>query len=146
MMSFKFTLQKVLEMKDYEKSDAELAYTDSVKKFEEIAMNLYELMKRKEKLTDENNKKLQTGLAISMIQWNEQTIAFIQKEIDDLQLMTQKARKKMNEKENFLNFKAVDLKKYQKMKEIKFEEYLENEKREEQRFLDEISVQQFVRR
>ncbi|RKL68995.1 flagellar export protein FliJ [Salipaludibacillus neizhouensis] len=145
-MSFQFTLQKVLEMKDYEKSDAELAYTDSVKKFEEIATNLYELMKRKEVLAEENNKKLQTGLAISMIQWNEQTIEFIQKEIEELQMMTQKARIKMNEKENYLNFKAVDLKKYEKMKEIKLQEYLENEKQEEQRFLDEISVQQFVRR
>lgn len=145
-MSFQFTLQKVLEMKDYEKSDAELAFTDSVKEFEEIALNLYELMKRKETLIVENNRKLETGLSISMIQWNEQTIAFIQKEIDRLQKLTQKARKNMNEKERYLNFKSVDLKKYQKLKEIKFDEYLHHEKQEEQRFLDEISVQQFVRR
>jgi len=146
MMSFQFALQKVLEVKDYEKSDAELAYTESVKNFEDVATKLYDFLKRKEELTFANEKKLQKGLTISLIQMNEKTIAFLQQEIDRLQLNTQEARKKMNEKERYLTYKAIDLKKYEKMKEMKYQQFMENENRAEQIFLDEVSVQQFVRR
>jgi len=146
MMSFQFALQKVLEVKDYEKSDAELAYRESVKDFEDIATKLYDFLKRKEELTAVNEKKLQKGLTISLIQMNEKTIAFLQQEIDRLQLNTQEARKKMNEKERYLTYKAIDLKKYEKMKEMKYQQFMENENRAEQIFLDEVSVQQFVRR
>lgn len=145
-MSFQFALQKVLEVKDYEKSDAELAYTESVKNFEDVATKLYDFLKRKEELTFANEKKLQKGLTISLIQMNEKTIAFLQQEIDRLQLNTQEARKKMNEKERYLTYKAIDLKKYEKMKEMKYQQFMENENRAEQIFLDEVSVQQFVRR
>lgn len=145
-MSFQFALQKILEVKDYEKSDAELDYTKSVKVFEDVATKLYDLLKRKEELTIANEKQLEKGLTISLIQMNEKTIAYLQKEIDRLQLNTKEARKKMNEKERFLTFKAIDLKKYEKMKEIKQQQFTEDEKRVEQKFLDEISVQQFVRR
>ncbi|PYZ93145.1 flagellar export protein FliJ [Salipaludibacillus keqinensis] len=145
-MSFQFTLEKVLEVKDFEKTDAELAYTESVKHFEGVATKLYELLKRKEELILANERKLEKGLTISMIQLNEETISYLQKEIDHLQVNTQEARKRMNEKERYLTFKSIDLKKYEKMKEIKKTQYIENEKRTEQRFLDEISVQQFVRR
>ncbi|MCR6111120.1 flagellar export protein FliJ [Bacillus sp. A301a_S52] len=145
-MSFKFALQKVLEVKDFEKTDAERAYTESVEEFEGVATQLYELLKKKEKLIEETEKKLLRGLAISSIQLNEQNISFLQTEINKLQLSTQKARQNMNEKEKFLLFKTVDLKKYEKMKKMKQAQYLENEKREELKFLDEISIQQFVRR
>ncbi|MCR6107069.1 flagellar export protein FliJ [Salipaludibacillus agaradhaerens] len=145
-MSFKFALQKVLEVKDFEKTDAERAYTESVEEFEGVATQLYELLKKKEELVEETEKKLIRGLAISSIQLNEQNISFLQTEINKLQLSTQKARQNMNEKEKFLLFKTVDLKKYEKMKKIKQAQYLENEKREELKFLDEVSIQQFVRR
>ncbi|MCR6096043.1 flagellar export protein FliJ [Salipaludibacillus agaradhaerens] len=145
-MSFKFALQKVLEVKDFEKTDAERAYTESVEEFEGVATQLYELLKKKEELVEETEKKLLRGLAISSIQLNEQNISFLQTEINKLQLSTQKARQNMNEKEKFLLFKTVDLKKYEKMKKIKQAQYLENEKREELKFLDEVSIQQFVRR
>ncbi|WP_280768981.1 flagellar export protein FliJ [Salipaludibacillus daqingensis] len=145
-MSFQFTLEKVLEVKDFEKSDAELAYTEAVKNFEDVATKLYNLLKRKEELIAANEKKLEKGLTISVIQLNEKTIAYLQKEIDRLQSNTQDARKKMNEKERYLTYKSIDLRKYEKMKEIKQQQYTENEKRTEQKFLDEVSVQQFVRR
>jgi flagellar FliJ protein len=146
MMSFKFALQKVLEVKDFEKTDAERAYTESVEEFEGVATQLYELLKKKEEIVEETEKKLLRGLAISSIQLNEQNISFLQTEINKLQLSTQKARQNMNEKEKYLLFKTVDLKKYEKMKKIKQAQYLENEKREELKFLDEVSIQQFVRR
>ncbi|WP_078576311.1 flagellar export protein FliJ [Salipaludibacillus agaradhaerens] len=145
-MSFKFALQKVLEVKDFEKTDAERAYTESVEEFEGVATQLYELLKKKEEIVEETEKKLLRGLAISSIQLNEQNVSFLQTEINKLQLSTQKARQNMNEKEKYLLFKTVDLKKYEKMKKIKQAQYLENEKREELKFLDEVSIQQFVRR
>jgi flagellar protein FliJ len=145
-MSFHFTLQKVMELKGHEKGDAERAYTESVKEFKKTAAQLYEFLKRKEELMEEIERKLTEGLSISAIQFNEKTISYLQSEIDRLQLSTHHARKNMNEKEKYLMYKSIDLKKYEKMKEIKQGEFLQEEKRQESKFLDDVSVQQFLRR
>ncbi|WP_096189126.1 flagellar export protein FliJ [Evansella halocellulosilytica] len=145
-MSFQFTLEKVLEVKEHEKSEAESKYTEAMKQFEDVATKLYHYMKEKEELEDYYNDKIQTGTSILAIQQTQQTISHLKREIDKLQYETQKARNRMNDQEQFLMFKSIDVKKYEKMKSRKYEQYIEAEKVKENKFLDEISVQQFLKR
>ncbi|QKS71437.1 flagellar export protein FliJ [Paenalkalicoccus suaedae] len=145
-MSFTYQLQKVLEIKEYEKAAAEKEFSDSVRSFEESAKELYAMLKRREELIDQTQQQIMQGMSIAFIQQNEQTISFLEQEIGKLQKITQKARREMQEKESFLTVKSVDLKKYERMKEIEFERYVEHEKQEEMKFLDEVSVNQFIRR
>ncbi|GEL06657.1 flagellar export protein FliJ [Salisediminibacterium halotolerans] len=145
-MSFQFSLQKVLDVRDREKNEAEKSYHEAVEAFEQTATKLYEMLKRREELEHEKTRQLTEGLSIAGIQMTEQTLAYLQKEIARLEKETNQKRSKMQEKQKYLTVKTVDLKKYEKMKELKHEAFLAAEKSEEMKFLDEISVQQFVRR
>lgn len=145
-MSFHYSLQKVMEYKNREKNDAQKHYSDAIEQFETIATKLYETLKQKEELMANQSQKLQQGLPISQIQQHEQMITYLQKEVDSLQWQTQRARKMMTDREKLLVSKSIDYKKYEKMKDMKYEQYVEDEKREETKILDEISVQRFVRR
>ena len=145
-MAFHYSLQKVMEHKDREKSEAEKQYSDAIDQFETVATKLYETLKQKEDLQKRQADQLGQGLPIAEIQHHEQVLTYLQKEIDTLQWKTQRARKMMTDKERLLVSKSIDVKKYERMKDIKYEEYKEQEKQEETKFLDEISVQQFVRR
>ncbi|PIB53998.1 flagellar export protein FliJ, partial [Pseudomonas sp. 2822-17] len=49
-MSFQFSLQKVLEMKEHEKMEAQVDYQSAVGKFEVVATELYHTLKKKEDL------------------------------------------------------------------------------------------------
>ncbi|WP_232318146.1 flagellar export protein FliJ [Salisediminibacterium beveridgei] len=135
-----------MEYKDREKNDAQKQHSEAVEQFESVATQLYEVLKQKEELIESQALKLQQGLPIAQIQQNEEILAHLQKEINALQWQTQRARKIMSDKEKLSITKSVDHKKYEKMKEIQYNQYVEDEKREELKFLDEISVQQFVRR
>ena len=145
-MSFQFSLQKVLEMKDREKTTAEKSYTESVRNFESKATELYDMLKKREDLQHEKENQLADGLSIAGIQMTEHTLSYLQREIDRLESETNRLRKQMHEKQRYLTTKTIDLKKYEKMKEQQRESFVLQAKHEEMKFLDEISVQQFVRR
>ncbi|SDN28054.1 flagellar export protein FliJ [Alkalicoccus daliensis] len=145
-MSFRYSLIKVLEVKEYEKRNAEHIYSEAVQHFEETATKLYEILRRKEELIKKSEKDLITGLSVHYIQQREKTISYLEKEIEKLQILTDKSRRNMADKEKYLFTKAIDVKKYEKMKELEKKKYEDNVKVTEQAFLDEISVQQYVRK
>ncbi|MDQ0253712.1 flagellar FliJ protein [Evansella vedderi] len=142
-MSFQFTLQKVLEVKENERSEAQAAYKSSLKKFEEIATKLYHILKKKEDLLATYEDSLNKGVSINHIQQTQGTLQYLQQEIDHLQRETQNARAYMNEKQRMLTVTNIELKKYEKMKEHKLEKYKIQQKVAENKFLDEISVQRY---
>ena len=145
-MAFDYALQKVLEYKEFEKSEAQGEYQNAIDDFEEIATELYQLLKQKEELLKSYDEKLQHGIPIATIQHIQETLQFLQQRIARLQTATQRARAQMNDKQKVLTVFAVDVKKYEKLKEKKRDIYKEKIKMEENKFLDEISVQQFMKR
>ena len=145
-MSFQFTLQKILEVRENEKFKAEKDFTQATKQFEEVATKLYDLLKKKENYESQYNNQVQTGIHVFQIQQSYLVLDQLQKQIDQLQYYTQQARTNMNQKEEVLVEKSIELKKYEKMKQIKYEQFLEETKRQENLLMDEISVQQFMNR
>ncbi|OIJ13163.1 flagellar export protein FliJ [Anaerobacillus alkalilacustris] len=145
-MSFQYTLQKVLEVRENDKLVAEKEFAIATRQFEEVATRLYELLKKKEDYENHYNNRIEAGIPIFQIQQSYSLLTRLQEQIDQLQYTTQKARENMNRKQNLLVEKSIELKKYEKMKQIKYEEYLEEEKRLENTLMDEISIQLFVKR
>ncbi|PRO65229.1 flagellar export protein FliJ [Alkalicoccus urumqiensis] len=145
-MEFRYSLQKVLELKDREKNVAATAYNEAAASFESCATELYDHLRKKEEL--ENGSIPQNGGTISIMemQQRQKQLDFLKERIQDLQVKTQKARRDMTDKERFLQMKAVDVKKYERMKVKEQEKASSLEKHLEQKFLDEISVQQYVRK
>ena len=88
-------------------------------------------------------EKVGQGMIVSEIQQSHSLLEKLQRQIDQYQLFTQRARENMNRKQEVFLEKAVECKKYEKMKELRYEEYVEDGKRQEKILMDEISVQQF---
>lgn len=145
-MSFQFTLQKILEVRENEKLKAEKEFTQATRQFEEVATKLYELLKKKENHENDYYQRIERKIHVFEIQQSHSLLAQFQKQIDQLQYYTQKARDNMNRKQEQLVEKSIELKKYEKMKQIKYEFYIEETKRQENILMDEISVQQFINR
>ncbi len=135
-----------MEVKEREKNDAQAQYTESVEQFEKVATQLYELLKKKENLEHEARQQVSNGVSILRLQQTENQLLRLQQEINRQQKNTQFAREKMNRKQNDLVNVSVEVKKYQKMKERKFDDYVKEQAFIEVQHMDEISVQLFARR
>ncbi|WNF35459.1 flagellar export protein FliJ [Bacillaceae bacterium IKA-2] len=145
-MSFQFSLQKILEIREDDKIKAEKEFTQATKQFEDVATKLFEQLKKKEQYENEYYKRIETGIHIFEIQHSHTLLNQMQLQIDRQQNFTQKARDNMNRKQEVLVVKSIEQKKYEKMKQIKREKYIEETKHQENLLMDEISVQQFMRK
>jgi flagellar FliJ protein len=145
-MSFQFTLQKVMQYREREKNTVQAEYQEAVDRFEVIATQLYELLKRKEDLEERAREQVSTGTSIFDLQQNQLKLLRLQQEIQVKQRATQVARENMNVKQQDYILKSIELKKYEKVKEIKLEQYKTEEKRLELLQMDEQSIRLFANR
>ncbi|KHF39778.1 flagellar export protein FliJ [Halalkalibacter okhensis] len=145
-MSFQFTLQKVMQVREREKNKVQAEYQEAIGHFEKVATQLYELLKSKEDLEELSRNQIATGTSIYKLQQNQTKIMRLQQEILEKQRATQLAREKMTVKEQHLVTKTIEVKKYEKIKQLKQEQYKEEEKRKDLMQMDELSVQLFAKR
>lgn len=139
MVQYTYRFEQVLTIREQEKQQAEAAYKDSVRTFEEVATQLYDLLKKKEDLINFQNERLEIGSTIdeihhysTFINSLEQTIADVQKKVID-------ARAKMNWHEQKLVEKNLEVRKYEKMREKDLEQFKFEQDRLEMLQLDEIA-------
>lgn len=145
-MGFKYKLEKILTIKENEKDKAIGEYNEAVLKFEEVATKLYDVLKQKEDIIAEQELQIQTGLNIIKIQQLQRFLLILEQSIKHWQEQVAKARQHMNVKEKVLLEKNIEVKKFEKMKEKAKISYLQIENDEEKKFMDEISIQQYMNR
>ena len=145
-MSFQFTLEKVMQFREQEKNTTQTLYQEAVDQFEQVATQLYELLKRKEELEKHAREQVSIGTSIYDLQQNQMKVLQLQQEIQVKQRATQVAREKMNKKQEDFITKSIELKKYEKMKQMKQEQYKEEVKRVELVQMDEMSIRLFANR
>lgn len=137
--AYQYRFTPVMIIKEQEKSEAEMAYKESVNDFEKIATELYESLKKKEDLLIYQQEKMVSGLSISEMHNYANFIDSMEKKIAELQNKVIQARSKMEWHERKLLELSLEYKKYEKMKERDYEAYLKEEDRLEMIQLDEIS-------
>lgn len=145
-MAYQFRFDKILHIKEKEKGDALEEYDSSVRKFEEVAEKLYELLKQKEDMEYYQTSRLENGIAVQEIRHHQQFITNLQKSIEYYQHMVVNARNRMNLYQEKLIEKNVEVKKYEKIREKKFHIYQNEIKFKEGKQMDDISIQQFMSR
>jgi len=145
-MKYQYKFEKVLTFKEREKDEALSAYQNAVKTFEEVAEELYRLLKKKEDLELFQAEKLQTGSSVQEIRHYQRFIINMDKSIKYYQELVLNARNRMNWCETQLVEKNVEVKKYEKMKIKDYEKFLEQMKLEEDKVTDEISTLQYFHR
>jgi len=143
-MIYQYKFEKILTIKEKEKSDARTAYNEALKNFEQVAEKLYKLLKKKEELLDYQQVKLTSGLSVQEIRHNQLFMGNLERLIEQCQKDVIEARYRMNLQQERLKEKNIEVKKYEKIKEKDFQKFLEVVKEAENKQMDEISIQQFL--
>lgn len=145
-MKYQYRFEKILDVKEQEKTESEMAYKESIQVFEEIATKLYDLLKKKEELIAYQQGRLQVGSSIDEINHYSKFIDSLEKTIEDVQQKVVQARAKMNWHEQKLLEKNLEVRKYEKMRENDFERFKEDQQRIEAIQLDELSTIAYYKR
>lgn len=145
-MRYQFKFEKIMLIKEREKDEALSIYNEAVKKFEDAAEKLYELLRKKEDLENEQSRKLVNGLPVQEIRHHQQFILNLGKTINHYQKMVINARNHMNFHQEKLTQKNIEVKKYEKMKEKDKHQFLEQLNHIEAMQMDDISIQHYVHR
>jgi flagellar FliJ protein len=144
--AYSYRFENVLMFREQEKTETEVHYKVSVEEFETVATELYESLKKKEDVIEEQSTRMKTGFSINEIHHYALFIASLEKKIEVLQQKVVQARSKMNWFEEKLLERTIEVRKFEKMKEKDREQHrVETEYREAVR-LDEISTLRFRRR
>ncbi|MEK4522592.1 flagellar export protein FliJ [Psychrobacillus sp. FSL W7-1457] len=143
MVAYQYKFAKVLTVREQEKSETEIAYKESVNAFEQVATELYNLLKKRESTLDTQNDLLSNGLSIDGIHHYSNFLESLQKRIEVVQKEVIQARSKMNWYEERLLEKSLEVRKFEKMKEKDFESFQQEQYRLEAIVLDEISSLKF---
>ncbi|MDL0418840.1 flagellar export protein FliJ [Caldibacillus thermoamylovorans] len=140
-MKFTFKLEKLLDLREKEKEEQVFMYEKAIRKFEDVAEKLYQLLKKKEDIEQQQLKKIESGVSIQEIRLGQHYLLNLQKEIDSYQQLVFHARKHMQEEEQRLIEKNIEVKKMEKMKSKEYEKFLHFLDVEDRKVMDEISMQ-----
>ncbi|MGG0643656.1 flagellar export protein FliJ [Sporosarcina gallistercoris] len=143
MKSYHYRFDKVLTYREQEKNETESAYKESVESFEKIATQLYDLLKKKEDILVEQQKKMAIGFSVNEIHHYARFIQSIEAKIHSVQQQVIQARSKMSWYEERLLEKTIEVKKYEKMREKDQDAYQEEMEHKEAERLDELSTLKF---
>jgi flagellar protein FliJ len=135
-----------MAMKEKEQEKAQRDYQEAIEQFDKVATKLYELLKRKEDLETLQQKQLLSGMSVQQMKHHQQFIANLERSIDYFQEAVRNARTRMYWQEEQLKEKQMEVKKYEKVKEHEFKKFIEIEKKQDMREMDEISIFQYVYR
>ncbi|MFO1445908.1 flagellar biosynthesis chaperone FliJ [Bacillus sp. Bva_UNVM-123] len=145
-MQYQYKFEKILVIKEREKDEALNIYSQAVKRFEEAAEKLYELLKKKEDLESHQSSRLVSGLPVQEIRHHQYFLQNLEKTISHYQQIVINARNHMNFYQEKLMEKNIEVKKYEKIKEKDLSKFTENQKQLEGKQMDDISIQQFMNR
>ncbi|ANC76862.1 hypothetical protein ABE65_008635 [Fictibacillus phosphorivorans] len=91
-MSFHFSMEKVLSVKQKEKESIEQELGEAVQAFESIAEEIYSLLKRKEDIENQSNYTYQQRIVVNDLQNTQRFLLSMTNKIKELQPLLQRAR------------------------------------------------------
>ncbi|PIC78241.1 flagellar export protein FliJ [Sporosarcina sp. P19] len=143
MTTFYYRFDKVLNLREQERDETEMAYKEAIEEFEKIATQLYDQMKKKENILEEQQQRMTTGFSIDDLHSYSRFINTLDLSIDHIQQEVMKSRSKMNWYESQLLEKNIEVKKFEKMKEIGKQQHNVEMEHVEINRIDELSTMKF---
>ncbi|ARF15319.1 flagellar export protein FliJ [Sporosarcina ureae] len=143
MTTFYYRFDKVLNLREQERDETEMAYKEAIEEFEKIATQLYDQMKKKENILEEQQQRMTTGFSIDDLHSYSRFINTLDLSIDHIQQEVMKSRSKMNWYESQLLEKNIEVKKFEKMKEIGKQQHNVEMEHVETNRIDELSTMKF---
>ncbi|TSJ69227.1 flagellar export protein FliJ [Allobacillus sp. SKP2-8] len=145
LMNTIHSIERIYNIREKEMNEAQAQYQRAIDYFEEQATELFQLLKKKETLQERFDNRLKGRVTITYIHAAHDSIQRIEKEEKALQTKVHQARVNMKQKENQLKVAHLEMKKMEKLIQLKKEELKEFAKKKEAEFMDEISMQQYFR-
>lgn len=146
MATFRFQLQKILDLKEKEKEQAEWAFGQSVQKKSEEEAKLVGLHSRRDELTDSLHQMQSDACTaaqlIEMTRFRQAIDKAIVHQVDTIRV----CEREVEVRKQTLTFKMQENQLWDKLKEKERNKYDEVAKYQEQQMLDEIGLIQYVRR
>lgn len=139
------TFDKLIDAKEREKQSMLTHYNNLLAKFEEASEKLIALLKKEEK-AKLNLKELTNRGTIAEIQQQTQFIQFLQPSITRQEAIFKQAKDELHIEKLKLVKKDIEKKKFEIVKEKKIETIRLIEKEKESKEMDEISINQFMKR
>ena len=137
-MGFRFKLQRVLDLKlkqEDEKKNQIATLMQAIKTKEDELESLMSEKKQKEFSLNDNRKR---GISILEIRNINQYLLFLDKKINTLRFEISSLESNLNQKRlEYLELQK-ERKTFEKLKEKDYEKYLYNEKKEEEKMIDQI--------
>jgi len=137
---YHYRFDNVLSIREMERSETEIEYQAAIDRFEVVATELYQLLKRKEETIEEQTNAMEKGASVLSIHHYMNFIESLEKKIEQLQQEVMKARTSMQWHEQKLLERTVEVKKYEKMKEKDVERFNKEMNQLEAKHLDELSM------
>lgn len=144
-MSFHFSMEKVLSVKQKEKESIEQELGEAVQAFESIAEEIYSLLKRKEDIENLSNHQFQQKIVVNDLQNTQRFLLSMTNKIKELQPVLQRARERMQLIQQKLLHQTIEVKKYEKLKERQLTAYNVEITSYENKQNDEFSVLRFAK-
>ncbi|MBH0160983.1 MULTISPECIES: flagellar export protein FliJ [Fictibacillus] len=144
-MSFHFSMEKVLSVKQKEKESIEQELGEAVQAFESIAEEIYSLLKRKEDIENQSNYTFQQRIIVNDLQNTQRFLLSMTNKIKELQPILQRARERMQVIQQRLLQQTIEVKKYEKLKERQLSAYKVEVASYENKQNDEFSVLRFAK-
>ncbi|WP_110112830.1 flagellar export protein FliJ [Bacillus sp. CGMCC 1.16541] len=143
-MTYHFKFAKVMSVKENEKSRLLAEYNESVDKFEKVGQRLYDKLKQKEEMLEKQANRMMFGVSILEVKNFQQFLTNIEHAITLLQKEVMIARQAMYVKEERLQEKNIEVKKFEKIKGNDYHRYVQSQKELENKLMDEVSIQQYM--
>ncbi|SDJ72419.1 flagellar export protein FliJ [Sediminibacillus albus] len=138
------TFEKLLDVREKEKQEAQKAYKQSVEDFEVVASDMYHLLKQKEDAEQAYHNDIHRSATVTTLSSHFSYIEKLKQKINQLQVSVNQARNLMDDRQGKLTDAYIEAKKFEKMIEVKKAKLHAAIKSEEDKQMDEISVTQFI--
>ncbi|GEM03434.1 hypothetical protein HMI01_04220 [Halolactibacillus miurensis] len=135
--------EKILHHQENLKNEAQLEYTSAVSEFETVAEELYQLLKQKETIEDKYQQALHTSGSVTSLMTHHTYLQQLKKRIRHVETTVNEKRSIMEGKRLLLTDQHVEVKKYEKIIDHKWELIKTKEKETESKMLDEASIRQY---
>lgn len=135
--------EKILHHQENLKNEAQLEYKTAVTEFETVAEELYQLLKQKETIEDKYQQTLHTAGSVTALMTHHTYLQQLKKQILHVERTVNEKRAIMEDKRSMLTDQHVEVKKYEKIIDRKWEVIKSKEKETESKRLDEASIRQY---
>ncbi|MBE1553462.1 flagellar export protein FliJ [Sporosarcina limicola] len=143
MKTYHYRFEQVLMFREQEKTETQVEHKKAVREFENIATKLYELLKKKEEISLEQQQKMAIGFSVNEIHHYARFVDSLEKKVAEVQQQVLQARSKMTWYGEKLLEKTLEVRKFEKMKENDREHHRTEMEQLEATWLDELATLKF---